>query len=522
MTSIIDTFQFRRTGIALAFYPRYDDVQLEVQRAPDDGGGDPDVGNAETIAILPPGVFTLTDSLPIDGANRHYRSRHVDGTTTPSDWTDWVVATPTTLPAVLPPIPDDALAQILGIHLSFAADGDVRVNAIGNERVVKGYVTVGVGATPSDPTASVNDGSWTGQAGQAITSVNSSPGDYISVKAVGEDAMGNLGPVLSSQIFLRGHAVFQRFQLIVDRGQSGSDQQFDFTIIDPSLATNGVWFKRKTGAGDFEGSWQTGWDRSTGTPGGDSLWTRGEDVAMDGKHIVGLKLRIGYKDEQNVQRYFMDAWTGDPDEIAHAKITQVTVKEDGTVVFAYQGDEDTVGIYYTVDSSDPANEPDDPDAADTYVAGRKGIVTTAITATHGEMVWVKIAGKNSNNAVATGDDIDEAQKLAVLQPPAFTEVSLLVTDLANNGGFDDTYTVDWSTNAAVNDTDHQIDCVFYREGVRVGESVGNTPSDGQEVWVNTGGGDGAPDLHNALVQIVDKTSGNPIATVTTRPDLSAV
>jgi len=411
----------------------------------------------------------------------------------------------------------DLLPEITGISVSFDADGTVNVHPIGGPRTANIYVTVGNGSAPSDPTVAVNDGSMATRSGAIETATSSDIGDKLIVKAVAANSQGNLGPVMQ-QTFRRGDSQYHRFQLIIEQEQDGSTQKFDFTILDPSLSLTGVWFKTKTDAGDYGGSWLTTWDRSTGTPGTNSSLTRGEDVSMHGKHVVGLIIRIGYKDENYNQRYFMAPFTGDPDHIAHAKITQVTVKEDGTVVFAYQGDEDTVGIYYTVDSSDPANEPDDPDNADTYVAGRKGIVTTGTTANHGETVWVKIAGKNSANAVATGDDIDECQKLAILQPPSFTDVECQVYD--DGAASYNRYTVDWSINAAVTDAAHRIDIVFYENGSRVGESTGNTPSDGQEIWDDAGAGDGAQDRHHALVQIVDQGTGNPIASVTTRPLLS--
>ena len=95
-----------RTGIAIVFYPFNDGWGTEVQKAPDDGGGDPDVGNAETIAFVNPGIATYVDLQPLDVANRFYRTRHIDGTATPSAWTSWTdAAIPDIIPDPLPPIP---------------------------------------------------------------------------------------------------------------------------------------------------------------------------------------------------------------------------------------------------------------------------------------------------------------------------------------------------------------------------------------------------------------------------------
>ena len=209
-------------------------------------------------------------------------------------------------------------------------------------------------------------------------------------------------------------------------------------------------------------------------------------------------------------------WFMRQDPVAHAKITQITAKDDGTVVFAYQGDESVEGIYYTVDASAVANEPDDPDSADDYVAGQKGTVTTATTASPGDTAWVKVAGKNSLDVIVTGDDIDEAQFIVPAQAVAFLSATLAV----NDDGSDDVYTASWTTNSSVNDTDHRISVAYYREDVYVGASTGTTPSDGSKVFTDTGAGDGAADLHNMVIQIVDQGTGSPLASVTTRPFLS--
>lgn len=94
-----------RTGIAIVFYPYNDGWGTEVQKAPDTGGSAPDVGNAETIAFVNPGISTYVDLQPLDGANRFYRTRHIDGTATPSAWTGWAGEIPTIIPDPLPPIP---------------------------------------------------------------------------------------------------------------------------------------------------------------------------------------------------------------------------------------------------------------------------------------------------------------------------------------------------------------------------------------------------------------------------------
>jgi len=101
-----------RAGIALALYPFHHEMPIEIQRAPDDGGGGPDTGSAETIAKVAPGVVQYVDPVAMNGANWHYRIRHVGETETASDYTSWVAATAMVLPAQLPPNPPEPLIDL--------------------------------------------------------------------------------------------------------------------------------------------------------------------------------------------------------------------------------------------------------------------------------------------------------------------------------------------------------------------------------------------------------------------------
>ena len=78
---------------------------IELQRAPDDGSGSPNVGAVVTIIILPPlraGGASYVDLLPPDDAFRHYRWRHVaDGYDPSANWTPWGRGKPALLPAQL-------------------------------------------------------------------------------------------------------------------------------------------------------------------------------------------------------------------------------------------------------------------------------------------------------------------------------------------------------------------------------------------------------------------------------------
>lgn len=103
MTRSLNTQALLRTGIVLALYPFNTSQGVEIQRAPDDGSGDPDTGDLLIVANVKSGVEVFTDILPIDGENRHYRIRHRVGNAT-SGWTGWTVATPATIPDPLPAI----------------------------------------------------------------------------------------------------------------------------------------------------------------------------------------------------------------------------------------------------------------------------------------------------------------------------------------------------------------------------------------------------------------------------------
>jgi hypothetical protein len=78
-------------GIAIFIVPGDPTFEIELQRTTDSGGA-PNVGAAVTIAQLPPppksGV-RYRDTLPMDGAKRYYRFRHVRTGWTPGDWTGW-------------------------------------------------------------------------------------------------------------------------------------------------------------------------------------------------------------------------------------------------------------------------------------------------------------------------------------------------------------------------------------------------------------------------------------------------
>lgn len=78
--------------------------RIELQRAPDNGSGAPNVGAAVSLITLEPmraGGASFVDLLPPDNAFRHYRWRHVGDGYDPGNWTNWARGKPTFLPTTL-------------------------------------------------------------------------------------------------------------------------------------------------------------------------------------------------------------------------------------------------------------------------------------------------------------------------------------------------------------------------------------------------------------------------------------
>ncbi len=79
-------------GIGLTIIPGDPSATIEVQRAPDDGTGNPNVGAATTVAEITSyyaSGATFVDTLPHDNARRFYRVRHTRPGWNPSGYTDW-------------------------------------------------------------------------------------------------------------------------------------------------------------------------------------------------------------------------------------------------------------------------------------------------------------------------------------------------------------------------------------------------------------------------------------------------
>lgn len=180
-------------GVVLALQPARDQVaSMEIRRAPDNGSGAPDTGNAVTVAVLEPGAHVYTDIIGGVGPY-HYGARHVRPGATASSWTGWVAARPTLITGELPNIPQTA--EVTGCEITFDANGNVVASVAGDLDTVNLYINVGNGSAPADPTPSTNHGSVSGRSGTITTTQKITTGNDAYVKVVGANVFGSLGEV---------------------------------------------------------------------------------------------------------------------------------------------------------------------------------------------------------------------------------------------------------------------------------------------------------------------------------------
>src|ERR1043166_7797683 len=106
---------------------------IELQRAPDDGTGNPNVGSAVSFINLAPlraGGASFVDLLPRDNAFGFYRWRHIGNGYDPGTWTAWARGKPTLLPSELA---RGGLVSVYPIQRPIAyVDGDHAVAASPN------------------------------------------------------------------------------------------------------------------------------------------------------------------------------------------------------------------------------------------------------------------------------------------------------------------------------------------------------------------------------------------------------
>ena len=149
-------------GIVLSITPTDQTYNIEVYRAPDNGAGAPDVGNAVLIDSRCYASLgdILTDPLPNDNAKRFYRWRHtVDGGTAGA-YTGWVWARPDFLAQTYSPQKTSALqlrASLLADGFGNLAAQDATGQTAPGDLYVPNVNTVKVGtlASPSSLTKTI-------------------------------------------------------------------------------------------------------------------------------------------------------------------------------------------------------------------------------------------------------------------------------------------------------------------------------------------------------------------------------
>jgi hypothetical protein len=126
------------------------------------------------------------------------------------------------------------IANITGMEITFASDGDIIVSAQADIDTSNIYVTVSDGGTPADPTIAVNDGTIAGRNGSVDTAIAATMGNLITAKAVGANAAAEPGPVLSAQ---------KRRGVGTIPGKKMRIAAADFIVQDPAT----VWFFNASG-----------------------------------------------------------------------------------------------------------------------------------------------------------------------------------------------------------------------------------------------------------------------------------
>lgn len=281
-------------GIVLGLALGDDTFGVEVQRAPDDGAGDPDTANAEIVAHLVPGVEIYADLLlENDDDWRHYRARHVRQGWTEGSWTSWVRAKPievTRIPTRMPELP-----IVTHLAVTWASDGDAIVSADANRLATKVYITVGP-SVPADPTPSSNHGvidlSSTSFVTTSISTIGVGKATY--VKGIAEGPDGSLGPVNVLRT-RRGFSFNRPPHCQATATRVGETVTVNLTVQDYSHAASLIQYQIREDDGTL-GSWTT-WTGGTGSPGTDDVLTRSKTVTASQGKDSEFEWRVRYDNE---------------------------------------------------------------------------------------------------------------------------------------------------------------------------------------------------------------------------------
>jgi hypothetical protein len=239
---------------------------------------------------------------------------------------------------------------------------------------------------------------------------------------------------------------------------------------------------------------------------------REKDVALSSKHTSSIEIKVIYNDKEGTSRNKIESFTFDADEIAEVTDCVISFDASDNIVVSATGDEDTVSLHFRcTGNGDTPGTPDGSGSDSGSISGRSGVDTTSVTCAPAGTAKVNIRG---SNGVSLGPTVYKEVKREAKEP-RLSQVTLFVLDSGGNN----TYTVDWAVNNAVSDTTHDVDIDFFENGAYVGSSENITPSDEQEVWVDTGAGDGGADEH--YVVVVLKDTNGVLQSITSKVQQSA-
>ena len=202
----------------------------------------------------------------------------------------------------------DEIAELTGLEIGFEDDGTVIISWTGDEDWTTGFVRVGLGSAPGDPTAATNDGDLVGQNGAIILDGTGSTtlrqatiGQMVFVKVLPETGAGVAG------VFQRRRMdtefVPPRFEAELDRDAQGN-ATLRLTITDPSgaIVSPGPQFSKRAGsqAGDAWSGFSAVWDTEPSNPPFSGLWV--ELLVVPGGEEAGIRWQYSWADEDGTTR----------------------------------------------------------------------------------------------------------------------------------------------------------------------------------------------------------------------------
>ncbi len=232
----------------------------------------------------------------------------------------------------------DLIAELTGLEIGFEDDGTVIIIWQGDEDWLTGFVTVGLGSAPSDPTSATNDGDLVGQHdalildGTGTTTLRQATiGEMVFVKVLPETG----APVAGTFQRRRGDTEFvpPRWETEFDRDAQGN-ATLTLTITDPSgaIVSPGPQFSKRAGsqAGDTWGAFSAIWDTEPSNPPFSGIWI--EALVVPGGEEAGIRWQYSWTDEDG------------------------TVRTHGHTHYTSALDENQVALIFPMDQGKPSND----------------------------------------------------------------------------------------------------------------------------------------------------------------------